>query len=201
MVDDAITQARQLARGLQPVTLEASGLASALRGLAEKVEEVYHISCVFDCERIVPVRDNVIAMHLYRIAQEAVNNAIKHGKARMIILELAEESGHVRLTVRDNGVGMEAGVRDSKGMGLHSMAYRAAMIGGTFDIRPGLRGGTIANCIVPISGANKGIDHGSQAQQETAESPESRKAATASSGNGNPASGPGGKKKARARRR
>jgi signal transduction histidine kinase len=160
MIDDAITQARQLARGLQPVSLEATGLVAALRELAIKVEDVFRVRCLFEYGQLVFISDNTVATHLYRIAQEAINNAIQHGKARTIIIEIAEEPGSVSLTIRDDGIGLEraAQAKDGKGIGLQSMSYRARAIGGTFEMRAGPRGGTVVTCVVPLTATTKSED-------------------------------------------
>jgi two-component system sensor kinase FixL len=148
LVDDAITQARQLARGLQPVTLEAGGLTGALRGLCSKVEETFHVSCIFECDNLVLVHDNAAATHLYRIAQEAVSNAIKHGKARTIIMELSLIENGLILRVSDDGIGFSAQNTGGPGIGMHSMAYRARIIGGNLDVQRGPRGGTVVTCTI-----------------------------------------------------
>lgn len=153
LIDQAITQARDLARGLQPVTLEAGGLVAALEALAGTIEEMFHISCMFISDGPCLVHDNIVATHLYRIAQEAVSNAIKHGKARTVIIDLSCSSEELRLTVRDDGSGI-AGRHDGasgngRGMGIQSMAYRARIVGGTLLVRPGERGGTTVSCVVP----------------------------------------------------
>jgi signal transduction histidine kinase len=147
-VDDAITQARELARGLQPVTLEAGGLAGALRQLAAKIEETFHIACICECDAGILVHDNAAAIHLYRIAQEAVSNAIKHGKARTIVLELSPHEQGLLLKIIDDGIGFSEQRVRGDGIGMQSMAYRARIIGGTLDIQAGHRGGTVVTCTI-----------------------------------------------------
>lgn len=147
LVDQAITQARGLARGLQPVTLEANGLVSALEELAAKIEEMFQVSCLFVCDGPCLVHDNGVATHLFRIAQEGVSNAVKHGKARTVFIDLADSGNELRLAVRDDGIGI-TGTSDGKGIGFHTMAYRARIIGGTLSVRPGERGGTVVSCVL-----------------------------------------------------
>src|SRR4030095_4064656 len=84
LLDSAITEARQLARGLFPVQLEADGLVSALKELSAGVSNRFRIDCEVQCQEEISIRDNVVATHLYRIAQEAVNNARRHGRAAHI---------------------------------------------------------------------------------------------------------------------
>jgi len=176
LVDDAITQARQLAHGLQPVTLEAGGLVGALRELCCKLEDTFHVSCIFDCENLVLVHDNVVATHLYRIAQEAISNAIKHGKAKTIIIELSlvADRGLV-LKVSDDGVGFSEVNQSGPGIGMHSMAYRARMIGGTLEVSPGARGGTVVTCTIRhVSAAKENLDGSKENQEPSGSSSQTR---------------------------
>jgi PAS domain S-box-containing protein len=144
-IRSAILEARMLARGLSPVQLESDGLISALHELASSTEQLFKISCRFDCEQPVLIEDNATATHLYRIAQEAIHNAIKHGHATHVILTLAD-SGERTLTISDDGLGLPAEFSSSKGMGVHIMKYRAGMIGGRLSIAPGQRTGTKVVC-------------------------------------------------------
>src|SRR4026208_250278 len=89
-VRDAIGHTRSLARGLAPVTLESEGLMSALHELTTNVTKMFNVSCTLECEQMVLFNDQTIASHLFRIAQEAVSNAIRHGKAKNIVLQLKE---------------------------------------------------------------------------------------------------------------
>jgi two-component system CheB/CheR fusion protein len=163
LVDQAITQARELARGLQPVTLQASGLAASLEELAAKVEGMFGVSCLMVCDGQVLVHDNLVATHLYRIAQEAISNAVKHGKAKTIVLDLHAGPREMTLTITDDGVGLEKSSGDGRGIGLHTMKYRASLIGGTLDVRPGRGGGTAVTCVVPTG---PGIETTEQEQQQ-----------------------------------
>jgi two-component system sensor kinase FixL len=107
-VRDAISQTRSLARGLSPVTLESEGLMSALQELAENTGTIFHVVCRFDCNPPVSVADHAVATHLFRLAQEAVANAIKHGRAKRISIRLTGERGRVVLKVDDDGAGFPA---------------------------------------------------------------------------------------------
>ncbi len=104
-VRDAIGHTRLLARGLSPVTLESEGLMSALQELALNTEKIFRVTCRFDCHPPVLVQDYPAATHLFRLAQEAVSNAIKHGKAKRILIRLKEERGRMALSIIDNGRG------------------------------------------------------------------------------------------------
>jgi PAS domain S-box-containing protein len=151
-VRDAIGQTRLLARGLSPVTLESEGLMSALQEFAGNTEKIFRIECRFECVRPVLVNDLTVATHLFRIAQEAVSNAIKHGKANEIEIQLQQNSaGSVVLRVSDNGSGMSGETPKEKGMGLQIMRSRAGMIGGNVAIQNAPRGGVQVVCSVALS--------------------------------------------------
>jgi PAS domain S-box-containing protein len=147
LLSNAIIQARNLARGLYPIKLETEGLCPALQELAANVTSEFAVACAVECPRPISVPDVNVEMHLYRIAQEAVNNALKHARASRILIRLAVESDKVRLSVTDDGVGTAAGTPGRQGMGLHIMKYRAAMIGGTLTLQSGEPGGTIISCV------------------------------------------------------
>jgi PAS domain S-box-containing protein len=137
--------AHALARGLQPVQVEADGLMMALDGLVKRTREMQNVACAFECAASVPVENNTIATHLFRIAQEAINNAIKHGKARHIDVTLTNQDA-VTLTIFDDGVGIPPEKRRAPGSGLRIMAYRARIIGGTLSVEPAPAGGTLVRC-------------------------------------------------------
>src|SRR5262245_49872026 len=147
-VNQAIEQARTLAGGLAPVTLETYGLVFALQELAASVEELFHCTCKVSSHHAIHITDHAVAMHLYRIAQEAVNNAIQHGKARKITITLSASAwqGGMTLMVHDNGTGFPTDVAKRRGMGLRIMRHRARMIGAMLEVQPGAHGGTCVIC-------------------------------------------------------
>lgn len=147
IVNQNVGLARDLARGLHPVEISASGLADALRELAYRCNHGA-IKCTFECPRPVRVGDDAVALNLYRIAQEAVNNAIKNGKAKKIILSLARKGGQLILRVEDHGRGFSP-ARPTKGMGIHIMKYRADIIGATLELESREGHGTRITCILP----------------------------------------------------
>ena len=146
MVNEAISEARNVARGLYPVRLEVDGLASALEELAANVQSRSGVTCRFSCDERVCIFDEVAGSNLYRIAQEAVNNAVKHGGGTAISIGLGAVEEEVTLTVTDNGAGFPPASGRGGGMGLFIMNYRAKMIGASLDIRRGARGGTVVIC-------------------------------------------------------
>jgi PAS domain S-box-containing protein len=150
LVNEAIYKTRELARGLLPVVSDAQGLMSALQLWALEVEDIFGISCHFDCEPAVLIYDDTMATHLYHIAQEAVNNALKHGHARKILIRLTAENGRGLLVISDDGAGIAENHGNTHGMGLHIMNYRAGMIGGTLEVAPSPLQGTTVTCIFPV---------------------------------------------------
>ncbi len=147
LIDDAITQTKGFARGLYPVRLEADGLMMGLSELAHNVEKMFGITCRFECNKPVFIHDNMMAIHLYRIAQEAVNNAIKHGKATEISINLESINSSTALIIRNTGLAFRGSAYNRKGMGMSIMRHRAAIIGASFDIKNDANNGTIVTCL------------------------------------------------------
>ncbi len=154
LVNDAIRKTRELARGLLPVVSDAQGLMSALRLYASEVKDLFRIACHFQCDAPVLIHDASMAAHLYHIAQEAVNNAIRHGHATEIVIRLFSGDREGTLMIRDNGVGIERGKTPHTGMGLQIMNYRAGVIGGNLEVRRELPRGTCVTCRFPISASD-----------------------------------------------
>jgi PAS domain S-box-containing protein len=148
LLKQAVTQTRSLARGLYPVRPEANGLMAALEELVLRTRELYKLPCQFRCRKAVLIQDNALATHLYRIAQEAVINAIKHGKARHIAISLSATARKIVLAIKDDGLGLPPPSPARKGMGIRIMQYRAGMIGGALAIEPEPPHGTSVVCTV-----------------------------------------------------
>ncbi|HRW79313.1 MAG TPA: ATP-binding protein [Desulfomonilia bacterium] len=146
LIDQAITMTREFSRGLNPVELQADGLMHALGKLAENVKRLFGVSCTFVCSDPIFIYDNEKATHLYRIVQEALNNAIKHGEADTIAISLNREGPVCSLTVTDNGRGFGKTPTHGRGMGISIMRYRASMFEATIDIRARSQGGTDLVC-------------------------------------------------------
>lgn len=151
LLDDAITQARQVSRGLYPVKLEEEGLMSGLEELASNTGARFKVPCVLECENQVRMPDNVVSTHLYRIAQEAVNNAVRHASASQVCIRLSVDDGTLVLSVMDDGVGMPP-QRKRSGMGLHIMEYRSRTIGGKLQVKSRIGAGTTVVVTVPFNG-------------------------------------------------
>jgi two-component system, LuxR family, sensor kinase FixL len=149
LLDEAIGQTRGLARGLHPVKPEPNGLMAALQELALRTKTLFQVGCRFTCRQPVLIEDNATATHLYRIAQEAVTNAIKHGEPGLIQISLTRTTSRINLAVKDNGVGLPTRLGKQRGMGFRIMRYRAGAIGGSLAIWKEPRGGTTVICSVP----------------------------------------------------
>lgn len=156
-IRDVIGQTRSLARGLSPVVLESEGLMAALAELAAHTKKLFRVECRFDCPAPVYIHDLITATHLFRIAQEAVTNAIKHGKAKTIEISLESKLDKIILSVRDNGIGFSQKPAKTKGMGLRIMQYRAGMIGAALLTQKQSRGGTAIICFLPLRDAEKKV--------------------------------------------
>ncbi len=141
----AVIQIKQLAQGLLPFELEANGLIPALQTLATRIATTYNITCNFLCKNGVTINDNSLALNLYRIAQEAANNAIRHGKAQHLDISLTSEEGKLCLSICDDGIGfigIDTNDRTISGMGIKIMQYRAKQLGAKLEFLSRNKGGT-----------------------------------------------------------
>lgn len=156
LVNGALEETRRLARGLSPIDLSPAGLHTALAGLATKVQPALAGKCSVICRGEAHVQDDSVAVHLFRIAQEAVSNAARHASPSEIRIELDTIGGVLTLGIHDNGAGI-APNGGSKGMGISVMRYRARMIGATLEIRSG-NFGTSVICTCPLPQTNESND-------------------------------------------
>ena len=147
LVEEGITLARTLARGLHPVEMDGEGLMSAIREMVVSASGRFKVACEFECKAPVIIQEATTATNLYRIAQEALMNAIRHGQARHVSIRLIAAGDSATLSIADDGVGLlEQPPAKGSGLGIRIMAYRASMIGAVFDIRRRSGGGTIVSC-------------------------------------------------------
>ncbi|MGC1275370.1 MAG: sensor histidine kinase, partial [Planctomycetaceae bacterium] len=150
-----LRKVRRVSQGLMPVEVDAGGLTAALVELTAQLELADGIRCTFDCRGPVTVSDGQVATQLYRIAQEATANAVRHARARRIDVSLDSQAGFVTLAIRDDGIGIDAsGCRH--GNGLQIMRHRAGMIGATLSIGPIAAGGTNVSCRLSEGGRPAG---------------------------------------------
>ena len=146
LIEEGINLSRKLAKGLYPVEVSSDGLMLALEEYATTTSELFKVTCRFECDSPVLIHDTTTAGHLYRIAQEAVGNAIKHGKAKNILITLAVSEESTLLSVTDDGVGLPQPLPKQRGMGLRIMAHRSDMINALFSARGNVLGGTEITC-------------------------------------------------------
>lgn len=148
-VQEAIAQTRALSQGLCPVQLEKYGLQTALEGLAHNIKILHEVDVVFHCDQEAFIHDSRVAIHLYRIAQEALNNALKHGGPTRIDVTLHLDNNQNQLLIEDNGKGFSMDEAKRESMGLRLMQYRAGMIGGDLKIKSEKGKGTRIKCTFP----------------------------------------------------
>ena len=148
LINDGIEQVRHVTHGLHPVANEASGLMLALQELADDVHSSDQLACQFECDSPVLIQDQMVATHLYRIAQEAVQNAIRHGHPTTISIRLEAGKSSIRMVVTADGWGLPV-QRPRTGLGLEIMNYRAHTIGATLEVRRGTDRGTVVCCTLP----------------------------------------------------
>jgi signal transduction histidine kinase len=149
LIEKSIRLSRQSARGLDPVAMDAEGLMAALEEMTSTTADLFRIPCTFECESPVLIHDGGVAEHLYRIAQEAVRNAVAHSRASRIDVSLEATEKGLELRVEDDGIGIQRSVTGKGGMGLRIMPSRARLIGAEFSLGPRPGGGTIVTCALP----------------------------------------------------
>jgi signal transduction histidine kinase len=145
----AVGQTRAVARGLRPVELDEGGLLAALHDLADQANP--RVSCEIRTNGNPRVNDNEVATHFYRIAHEALNNAVKHSHARRIVIRLRQSADHLTLIVEDDGVGLPADLDPGAGLGLRIMRYRANSIGARLSVKNRTPRGLAVTCSVPLA--------------------------------------------------
>ena len=146
LINDGVTEARTIARGLHPVEMEPPGLVTALAALVK--QRHWPVSSRLEADEEISVQDSTVALHLYRIAREAVINANKHARAREIIVRMRRSGKGIELSVIDDGVGIPGNSPAGSGMGFHIMQYRARSIGARLEIKPIKPHGTRVTCYV-----------------------------------------------------
>jgi signal transduction histidine kinase len=153
LVEQAIDLTRKLAKGLFPLELEGEGLGSALLELCRSTADRYHIQCEFRGDPQVRL-DAITATHLYRIAQEGITNAVKHGHVSRVIVDLSVADRQLVLRISDDGIGLPEKLPEDRGLGLRIMASRAGMIGGAFSAKNNPGGGAIVTCQLGLNSAD-----------------------------------------------
>jgi PAS domain S-box-containing protein len=150
LVNETIGQAHDLARGVHPVPLGASGLIVALEELQKKLCGPPGANCAFECDDAVQIDDPTAATHLFRIAQEAVTNSLKYGQASTITVRLRRRRNVGELVIEDDGIGFKPNPRQPRGNGLDIMKHRARLISGSLELRSHPGQGTVIRCKFPL---------------------------------------------------
>jgi len=136
LIKEADEYAKSLAQGMVQVNIEEEGLEAALCNLCKQVKKFFGIDCSFAFQENIEIGNSMRALHLYRIAQEAISNAVKHGNAHSVEVKMKESNGHIVMSIKDDGIGFGESSQPNKekGMGIHIMKYRANMMSGRLDI-------------------------------------------------------------------
>jgi len=148
LVREAINLTRSLVKTLNPIRLQENGLIFALEELSFNMKKIFGVTCHFNCNPPVKIKNDMIARNLYRIVQEALSNAIRHGRANNIRIHLAASDQKITLNIQDDGSGFSSNFKSNSGQGLRIMKYRAETIGASLDIHDAPTGGTIVTCSV-----------------------------------------------------
>ena len=166
LVTRTLGQARELSRGLNPISIHAGSLCLALQDLADRMSSVFAVRCEYDGSSELDFGHGDVATHLFRIAQEALTNAIRHGKAGRVRIDLRRVGGNVVLSVEDDGSGFKDVAPHHPGVGLQIMRYRSSIIGGAFDVQPSASGGTRLSCTLraPVQRDKGTVDGDFEAQ-------------------------------------
>ena len=152
LLNEAIAEAHNLAHSHGPLVLHAVGLEAMLQTLALNIQDRFGVTCTLECDWPMGRFHHDAEAHLYRIAQEAVNNAMTHGCAQRIEISLGIKDGQGRLCIRDDGVGISGEADATDGVGMHTMAYRSRLIGGSLEVRRRRLRGTVVSCTFPFPG-------------------------------------------------
>ncbi|MBS1197255.1 MAG: Sensor histidine kinase LiaS [Proteobacteria bacterium] len=151
LINEAVAKTRHLAQGLYPVELQETGLQALLTQTARNVENIYRIRCSFAADPDLVIKDFQTEINLFRIAQEAINNALRHGAATDIRIRLGRQKAALLFEIADNGCGFESNANNVRmsGLGMHTMQYRASLIGATLEIRSLPGQGTTVRILLP----------------------------------------------------
>jgi PAS domain S-box-containing protein len=145
-IQEALSQVRSLARGLVPIDIDIDNFNAALQNLAKEIEQQSRVQIQLELDEISALNDKNAVMHLYRVAQEAINNAVKHANASLISVTLKINGDQGELIIIDNGQGMHSPTETGDGLGLRIMRHRCSLFDAEFSIKPGIKNGTVVCC-------------------------------------------------------
>ncbi len=146
LISMAQMRLKKISRGISPIEMDRDGLARALEELASSTGRIYNISSVFMCDQPIHIKNEAAITHLYRIAQETVTNAVRHGNPAHIEIQFKMECDKIVLTIEDDGTGIPVSFK-TNGMGMRIMNFRANMIGATLEVLSNNNGGTLVKCV------------------------------------------------------
>jgi signal transduction histidine kinase len=151
LIQETMNQTREMSHDLVTLDLREKDLVSAMEDLVRHLQRTFQISCNFVSNSTVPPLEPNVVTQFYKITQEAVTNAIKHGKAREVEIRLRNGGDFLTLSIRNDGLPFPAVVDGNAGIGLRIMSYRAHLIGAILEVKPGEREGAVVTCKIPIS--------------------------------------------------
>jgi PAS domain S-box-containing protein len=152
-VDHTMDHIRRITRGLFPIDLDKDNFMNTLKELSASTRDL-GINCTCLCNKNISLSNTAIAINMYRITQEAITNAIKHGKAKNIQIKVTCNRKQIKLTVQNDGLDFQDALPESKGMGLKIMHYRAGLVKGSLNVCRDVNGGTIMTCVFPNQNGN-----------------------------------------------
>jgi PAS domain S-box-containing protein len=150
LIGRSLNHTRALARGLHPVAPEQGGFVAALQDLALRSQDLFGIRCHVEAEKDLLIEDQTVTMHLYRIAQEALSNAVRHGSAQQVSIHLARSADQALLRISDDGTGLQKEAASPTGMGTRIMQHRAEIINGSLRISNAPKKGACVTCVFPL---------------------------------------------------
>ncbi len=150
LINQAVAQTRELAQGLYALEMQSDDLFSSLKKLARETEKTVGLHCTFEAKDSMPIKSEM-AMHLYRIAREAVNNAVKHGQGENVWIRFERKGNHeAQLTIENDGKSFVKGGPKQKGLGMHIMRSRASVLNASLSVEPRPKGGAVVICVLPL---------------------------------------------------
>jgi two-component system sensor histidine kinase UhpB len=155
LINEVINHTHDLAHSFSSLDLQGADLGVFMEKLVANAQRTFHIGCRFRTARDLPALPPDTTMQLYKIAQESVSNAIKHGKATKIFISLSHQDGELVMRIKNDGVPFPIQREPSRRLGLRIMDYRARTIGGTLEIRPHGKSGTLVTCVLPVANGHR----------------------------------------------
>lgn len=156
-ISSVVVQARDLARGVFPVQIDEEGFLAALQEVVQNTNRLRLFTVTLKVEGEIKIKNPETGMHLFRIAQEALNNVTKHAHASRVEIEVSRSDHHLALQISDDGVGLPADRTGGKGIGMQTMTYRSKSMGGEVQVDNGREGGTVVRCVVPMEAATEAL--------------------------------------------